>query len=146
MRVNGFPLYHVWDYTPLDRAFWDEHLEGWVPRRLVDAHMHLSNPDCRLRPMTEERRRQFWVAEVTGPIRADEADRCQRLVYPGRELTCIALGSPYLDFDIEANNEYLRTECLRYGWHALPVIRPQWTAGVVSERPQSRVPGRRCTA
>jgi len=111
----------------VDRAFWAKHLEGWVPRRLIDAHMHVSNPDFRLKPMTEERRHQFWVAEVTRPMRADLADRCQRIVFPDRELSCVALGSPHLDFDIEANNEYLRTECVGLGWHALPVMRPQWS-------------------
>ena len=121
-------LHHVWDYTDVDRAFWAEHLEEWVPRRVIDAHMHVSNPDLRLEPMTEERRRQFWVAEVSAPIRADDADRCQRIVFPGRELTCIALGSPDLALDVEANNEYLRTECLKHGWHALSVLRPEWTA------------------
>ena len=121
-------LHHVWDYRDVDRAFWAEHLEGWMPERIIDAHVHVSDPDLRVEPLTEERLRQFWVAEVTRPIRADDTERCLRTVFPGRELSCIALGSPDLAFDIEANNEYLGVECARLGWHALIVVRPQWTA------------------
>ena len=130
--MNGTPLYHVWDYTEADRAFWADHLEGWLPQHIIDAHTHVANPDHRLEPMTEERRRQFWVAEVADSIRADEADRCLRTVFPGRRITCVAMASPDLAFDIEANNDYVRTECLRFGWHALSVLRPQWAADRVA--------------
>ena len=30
--MQPVPLYYVWDYTDVDRAFWAEHLEGWLPR------------------------------------------------------------------------------------------------------------------
>ena len=31
--MTAEPLYHVWQYTDVDRRFWQEHLEDWVPRR-----------------------------------------------------------------------------------------------------------------
>jgi len=126
--MNPIPLHHVWDYRDIDRAFWAEHLEGWMPPRIVDAHTHVTNPAHRLVPMTEEKRRQYWVAEVSEPIAAEDAERCHAIVFPSRQVTCVAMGSPDLDFDIEAGNEYLRTECLARGWHALALLRPQWTA------------------
>jgi len=121
-------LHHVWDYTDVDRAFWAEHLEDWVPRTLIDAHTHVTNPAHRIEPMTEEMRRQYWVAEVSEPIDAPDAERCHGVVFPGREVRCVALGPPSLAFDIEAANEYLRIECLRRGWWALSVCPPQWSA------------------
>ncbi|MHC4717539.1 MAG: amidohydrolase family protein [Planctomycetota bacterium] len=120
-------LHYVWDYTDVDRAFWEEHLEDWVPKRLIDAHAHIADPAHRLEPMTEARRKQFWVAEVSEPIAADAAERCNEIVYPGREVACVAMGHPSLDFDVDAMNEYVRTECLQRGWHALSVLIPQWS-------------------
>jgi predicted TIM-barrel fold metal-dependent hydrolase len=122
------PLYYVWDYTDVDRAFWAEHLEGWLPRRILDAHTHITNPAHRLEPMTDQMRRQFWVNEAADPIDAPTARRCIRSVFPGREVTCVAMGSPSLAFNVEAGNEYVRAECLASDWHALAVLVPQWPA------------------
>lgn len=121
-------LHHVWSYTDVDRAFWAEHLEGWLPDRLVDAHTHLADPALRVHPMTDEKRRQYWVAEVSEPIEAATAERCHSVVFPGRELACVAMGFPDLDYDIEACNEYVRTECVVRNWHSLVMVRPQWSA------------------
>ncbi len=131
--MEPIPLHYVWEYTDVDRRFWAEHLEDWVPERIVDAHTHVTNPEHRLEPMTEERRRQYWVAEVNEPITAEDSERCLDIVFPGREVTQVALGPPNLAYDIEAANEYLRRECLKRGWHALSVCPPQWTAERVAE-------------
>jgi predicted TIM-barrel fold metal-dependent hydrolase len=125
--MNSIPLHHVWNYTDVDRAFWAEHLEDWVPRRLIDAHTHVIPPQFRLTEMTEAMRRQYWVNEVCQPIDADTAEHCLRTVFPGRDGSCVAFGLPDLDFDIEGGNAWLQQECVKRGWHNLVVIRPQWT-------------------
>lgn len=121
------PLYFVWNYNDVDGVFWREHLEGWLPRRIFDAHTHVAHPSHRLEPMTEAMRRQYWVNEVIEPIDAETADRCYQTVFPGRELACLAFGMPDLDYDLDANNAYLQAECPRRGWYSLALVRPQWT-------------------
>ncbi len=119
-------LHHVWEYTDLDRAFWSEHLEDFLPKRIIDAHTHVTDPAFRLAPMTDRKRRQIWVNEVSEPIDAPSAERCQGVVFPGREVTCLAMGHPSLDYDIEASNAYTSAECARRNWHGLALLRPQW--------------------
>ncbi|NLW51671.1 MAG: amidohydrolase family protein [Candidatus Brocadiaceae bacterium] len=131
--MAGIPLHHVWQYTDVDRAFWHEHLEGWVPERIIDAHTHVADPALRVEPVTDEMRRQYWVSEVNEPMCAEDAARCTGIVFPGRQVTQVAVGSPSLAFDIERANEALRRECLARGWHALTVCPPQWTAERVAE-------------
>ncbi len=126
--MEPIPLHHVWSYTDVDRAFWNQHLEDWVPHRIIDAHTHIVNPALRVEPMTEEKRRQYWVSEVSEPMDAPTADHCDALTFPNRQVTHIAMGSANLAFDLEASNEYLRTECLKRGWHSLALLRPQWSA------------------
>jgi uncharacterized protein len=126
------PLHFVWQYTDVDRAFWAEHLEGWLPRRILDAHTHIMDPSLRRAPMTESMRRQYWVNEVFEPIDFSTADHCHRLVFPNRDVTCVAFGIPDLDFDLERGNAYLQQGCSARGWFSLAVIRPQWTADKVA--------------
>jgi hypothetical protein len=130
--MEAVHLHHVYDYTDVDRAFWAEHLEGWLPERIIDAHTHVTNVAFRTEAMTEERRKQFWVAEASQPIDAEQAARCMDIAFPGREVRCVAVGPPSLAYDLEASNEYLRTESLKRGWWALPVCPPALSAEQVA--------------
>jgi hypothetical protein len=122
------PLYDVWTYTDLDRAFFREHLEDWLPREIVDAHVHMVHPGHRLREKAPEMRRQYWVNELGDTIDAPTLARCVEAVFPGRKVACVALGAPSLDFDIDAGNAYVAAESRERGWHALAILRPEWNA------------------
>ncbi len=130
--MNSTPLHFHWQYTDVDRAFWVEHLEDWLPRRIIDAHTHIADPLLRLTPMTDVMRRQYWVNEVFEPIDAPTANHCHSVTFPNREFGCVAMSVPDLDFDFEGGNRYLQAECQARGWHSLAVIRPQWTQDEVA--------------
>ena len=130
--MTPLPLHFVWNYTDVDRAFWAEHFEDWLPRRILDAHTHIADPRLRLAPMTEAMRRQYWVNEVFEPIDAPTAERCHQVVFPDRNVRCLAFGVPDLDFDVDGGNRYLEAECPRRGWHSLAVTPPQWTQAQVA--------------
>ena len=132
MMTPPIPLHFLWHYTDVDRAFWAEHLEGWLPRRILDAHTHVTDPRQRFAPMTEAMRRQYWVNEVFEPIDAPTAERCHQTVFPNREFSCVAFGVPDLDFDLDGGNAYLQAECPKRGWHSLAVVQPQWTQSKVA--------------
>jgi predicted TIM-barrel fold metal-dependent hydrolase len=121
-------LYFVWQYNDVDRAFWREHLEDWLPQRVFDAHQHVFPAHLRQHPMTEQMRRQAWVNELTEPIDAPTAQRCIQTVLPGRQAPCLAFGMPDLDYDLEGQNEYVRSESGRRGWVSLSLLRPEWSA------------------
>ena len=118
------PLHHVWEYTDVDRAFWQRPLEDWVPGGVFAAHPHVTEPRIRLDERTEEMRRQYWVNELREPIGAADAQRCYETVFPGREFSCLAFGHPGLEYDIAASNASLPVECARRGWSCLIVSRP----------------------
>lgn len=126
-------LHHVWNYTQIDRDFWSRHLEDWVPRHLIDAHVHVFPPDHRVLPMTEQMKRQYWVNELIEPITVEQTARCNSLVFPGRDVTNVAFGFPSLEYDIEATNGYLQQACPSLGWRCLSVLKPQWSAERVEE-------------
>jgi len=113
--MKPIPLHNIWTYTDVDRAFWERHLEPWLPERIVDAHTHVADPAFRLAPMTEAKRKQYWVSEVSSPIPAPDAERACRIVFPGREVRCLVMGHPSLDYDVEACNDYVAAEAQRRG-------------------------------
>jgi uncharacterized protein len=140
--MSSTPLHHVWQYTDADRAYWHEHLDAWLPQRIFDAHTHVSEPRFRREEMSEEKKRQYWINEVGEPIGAADAERCRQVVFPGRSFSCLAFGDPSLEWDIEAANDHLQAECVRYGWHRLAIVLPQWTAErVARELDQPRTVG-----
>ena len=132
--MEPIPLHHVWTYTDVDRCFWNEHLEDWLPKKIFDAHTHISHPKHRLESITDEMRKQYWVNEVNEPIDADTASHCIKTVFPGRDVAVLALGWPGLDFDIDASNEYVRTQCLKRHWPCLAVSKPQLTAAQLAQQ------------
>lgn len=124
--MKPVPLHHVWDYTDVDRRYWQRHLEDWLPSRIFDAHTHVNEPRFRLEEMTDEKRRQYWVNEVAEPIGAADAQRCFDLVFPGRELSCLVFGHPSLEYDVRRSNAALQAECIERGWYRLAVVGPDW--------------------
>ncbi len=128
------PLHHVWEYTDVDRAFWEEHLEGWLPEQIFDFHTHVNEPRFLLEPPTEEKRRQYWVSEVSVPIGAADAARCYETVFPGRDFSCLAFGMPSLDYDVDASNAALQEACAEQGWYRLVVNKPDWSAEHLDEQ------------
>ena len=125
--MNPEPLNFVWNYTDVDRRFWREHLEDFVPSKIIDAHMHVDYSDHRVVSMTEEKKRQYWVNELTEMITPTEAKRYCGIVYPNREVSCVAFGYPSLEYDLEKSEQRLSEEMPSLEWSRLVVVRPQIT-------------------
>ena len=113
-------LNELWDYTDVDRAFWAEHLEDWLPKRIIDAHVHVTRADFRQPPTPEEEKEAqkpkpapYWPGQVSRRQDVDDLARCIRTVYPGRKVQCVMLSSASLGWDHEKMNEWLRAEALK---------------------------------
>jgi len=126
--MNDIHLHHVFNYTDVDRAFWAEHLEDWVPQRVLDAHIHIVDPSFRTVPLTEEMLKSYWVMELDEMMSADTAAHCFRTIFPGRDVSCVGFGYPMPGWDIEGANAYNWEELPKRGWHTLAMVRPSWSA------------------
>jgi predicted TIM-barrel fold metal-dependent hydrolase len=121
-------LNHVWEYRDIDRVFWADKLDDFMPARIVDAHVHVDEPSTRIVEMTEAKRKQYWVAEVCEPMRAEELERADAVVYPGRDVSHLTMALPNLEFDMDADNAYVQRESARRDWPTLTVLNPHWNA------------------
>ena len=104
-----------------------------MPERILDAHVHVTDPRLRLQTASEEKRRSYWVCEVLEPQAADSIERCYKMVYPGRNVSLLCFGHPSLEYDIDAMNRYTSAECASRGWLGLAVCRPQWDEETVAQ-------------
>ena len=119
-------LHHVWHYTDTDRRFWEERLEDFVPSRLIDAHVHCTDPALQLEAPSEEYRKSFWVEEVNDPQDGASLQRCYGIVYPRRKISCLHFGYPSTRYDLEAEARYTSRLCETTGWRGLVVLDPTW--------------------
>lgn len=83
-------------YTSHDREIWQEELDGFVPSRVFDAHIHLFNPGH-----VAGTSARSWSAADLGTVQA-WAER----LYPGRETHFLVLGSPLPGIDVKAHNHW----------------------------------------
>ncbi|MBX3178335.1 MAG: amidohydrolase family protein [Candidatus Hydrogenedentes bacterium] len=124
--MTNTPLHHVYTYNDVDRAFWAEHLEEWVPRRIIDSHVHMADPRFKIETITEEMRRDYWVNELSHAEDPDSAERNHAIVYPGRDVTSVAFAVPNLSWEVEGSNLDLMPRARAKGWRTLAVVRPTW--------------------
>lgn len=126
--MNEVHLHHVHTYNEVDRAFWMEHLEDWVPQTIIDSHMHIVDPRFQIETITEEMRRDYWVCELSEMQSFESAERCWNIVFPDRKVSCVAFGYPSLGWEIEGTNLYISEETARRRQQGLALVRPTWVA------------------
>ena len=90
------------DYTRHDRQIWAEELEGFVPRRIFDAHAHLfwhdhlpvRHPKLKVWCDANHAAHQAWA----------------RRLYPGREIHYLYLGTPIPGIRVGRHNDFIARE------------------------------------
>ncbi len=124
--MNDIYLHHVFTYDDRDREFFAREIEDWLPRRIIDAHVHFVDPALQIQTITEAQRRSHWSLEVSEMQSAETLERCLGVLFPGREVSCVGFGFPSLGWDIEAANANVSAEAAKRGWRALALVRPTW--------------------
>jgi len=102
-----------------NRRIFAEELDGFVPGRVFDAHVHVFNPgvvpaggsfDCAGHPIAS-----YTLDELAADLPA---------VYPGRETRALCFGIPDPGYDFQRNNQYLGDHCDRRRFFALRLADP----------------------
>ena len=117
-----FPLKDV------DRRFYQEHLAGFLPSKMVDIHTHVWLKAFRV-PMPADTRGQTWPRHVAEDNAIEDLLETYRLLLPEQEVTPLIFGWPERDADMEQTNAYTSRVARQ---HNLPG----------SDRDQPRVDGR----
>ena len=89
------------DYRDCDRQIWEEELADFVPSKIFDSHIHF-----------------FWrsnIVEGVEPIQRDDnnlntLNQWAKVLYPGRKMQYLILGSPFPGTDVARHIESVRAE------------------------------------
>ena len=84
--------------TKSDQAVWDEELDGFLPQRIFDAHVHLLND----RHMADATKGSSWANTDLNALHA-----IMGRAIPGREFHFLVLGSPIPGINVTAHNQWL---------------------------------------
>ena len=121
------------EIKPIDRAFYEERLNGWLPSRIVDIHTHVWLKSF-LRPTSARRRGASWPDRVAEESPVEELLRTFELLFPGRVVMPVIFGSPRPEVDLEPANGYVARSAREYGLPALLLTRPEWSAAELERR------------
>ncbi len=113
------------EYTDVDRRFFERRLEPHLPRRLFDAHRHVQLPEHL--DETEQRfERESFPEGIAGPESVEDARLGYEIMFPEREVEMLAFGSPQSNVDAAANNAYVAEAFDGSASVGLALNRPDW--------------------
>ncbi|MGM0491519.1 MAG: amidohydrolase family protein [Armatimonadota bacterium] len=94
------------EYTDVDRRFFEERLDPHLPERIFDAHRHVQLPE-HLDESEAPFKRDSFPEGIAGPESVEQARMAYAIMFPGREVEMLAFGSPQSNVEASANNEWV---------------------------------------
>jgi len=90
----------------VDRRFWAERIDPFVPGRIFDAHRHIAEPG-HIAPIPPQDRLSNWAFEVAHHETFEQAENGYSQLFPGRAVSYLAFGFPSQGCRVEENNAYV---------------------------------------
>ncbi len=116
--------------TRQDSEFYREHLQGRMPERIFDVHVHINLPE-HISTVPPERWLSDWALESGHLLPCEDAYSCVRELYPETDYRIAGFPWPIREADLKANNSYL-AEMRRQGrLRPFMCVRPEWPADEV---------------
>ncbi len=91
----------------LDCEFYDRYIKDRLPKKIADAHLHLSLPEHNA-GIPEETIRADWALQCYSAMSLEDYSNYAKAFYPDAEEVCVnALPSVFNGTDLKAANQYL---------------------------------------
>jgi hypothetical protein len=113
------------EYTDVDRRFFEERLDPYLPERIFDAHRHVQLAE-HLDESEEPFKRGSFPEGIAGPESVEQARLAYEIMFPGREVEMLGFGSPQSNVLARANNEWVSEQFAGSGSAGLALNRPDW--------------------
>ncbi|HNS49089.1 MAG TPA: GNAT family N-acetyltransferase [bacterium] len=124
----------LFEVKPVDRDFYQERLEAFLPARMIDIHTHVWRRGFEEAVAESRRRVVSWPSRVARDNPVEDLLETYRLLLPGKEVTPLIFATLNRLPDLEAANEYVSRSA---GGHALPSLifaQPAWSGSELDER------------
>ncbi len=126
----------VLEVNDLDRRIWEEELEEFVPKKMWDMHSHLGLYRFDVDPKKEaEHHYALKTAALEKTATMETLQNCNRILYPGRDVTPFVLPNPYQYCDCEDLNAWAAAQVKAAGKGACTmVVKPEMKAAYVDQQ------------
>ncbi len=117
----------LFDVKDVDRRFYREKLQSFLPDRIIDVHTHVWLKDFRQAPPTG--RAVTWPLRVAGQDPVADLIETYDLLFPGKAARPVMFSfvESHED-DFEAANAYVSRAAREHGFAALVFASPRWSA------------------
>jgi len=116
----------------VDLPFYREHIKDFLPRDVLDFHVHVGRPEHFARPYVPPRNWAEYVCPRAWTVEA--LFRYYARILPGTRVTPVLFGIVTGNPDVDALNEYVAASAVRVGACAFLVTRPEWKEEELAER------------
>ena len=131
-RKARYVCHPYFELRDVDRRFWAERIEGFLPTRIFDAHRHVARPE-HVAAIPSRQRMANWAYEVAHYETFEQAEEGYSQLFPGRFVSYLAFGFPYQGCHVDENNAYVAQGVMKTDRVALAMTRPDWEAEQVLE-------------
>ena len=112
----------------VDRDFYQEHLQGFLPGKLIDIHTHVWLDQFRTQEKDERLRAVTWPHRVALDNSMEDLRETYRLMFPGQTVTPLLFGLAIsLQDDLDRGNEYVCQGAQKVQAPALIFADPKWS-------------------
>ncbi len=118
-------MYDYFHRTPLDEAFYAEHLKPRMPSVMIDAHAHYNLP-VHVKNITPEAIAGDWALECGLLMSYEDACAYYRTLFPDTGVYQTALPWPLRDADTVGNNRYIAEIAKLPHVRGLMTVRPEF--------------------
>lgn len=98
---------------------WQEELDGFVPDKVLDFHVHIFN-----KPTLPEGQTFDCAGHPISEYDFEQLDQDLAEVYPGRQAAAVCFGMPSVEYNLLENNRYVAAGCDNRRLFALRLIDP----------------------
>lgn len=109
-----------------DAQFYEQHLAGFLPERIIDVHTHIWLKEFATAPV-DDTRTAAWPRLVAQENSIEELRRTYELIFPRQTVTPLVFGFPSRDIDLEQTNAYASQVVRDGNLPGLLVSRPEWS-------------------
>lgn len=119
-----YPWFHK---TEADKCFYEAHIRGRLPKKMLDAHVHMNRQE-HLQAVSEETIFSDWAVETGLHMDYEGYRHYYSTLFPEQEVEINAFPFPLPEVNIPANNDYLGELADEGKIRAMMSVRPEWDA------------------
>ena len=116
----------LFEVKQADMDYYDDKIRDAIPDTIIDVHSHVYLKDFRVSEVKP--RATDWPSRIAEDCPIEDLNETYKLIFPGKKVIPLMFGQPFLSFDINKCNKYVRDTGKKYNYPALLLAKPETSA------------------